>query len=93
MSVLALHSILTLTLVRVSFALFCLTRYDAVDSSSTTIEDLEPGAAYEILILAVRDGQEEQVGSRLVLTTRSVNENIIEGLLPLYLLLLFSHVH
>ena len=72
--------------------MFCLT-IAAVDSSSTTIEDLEPGAAYEILILAVRDGQEEQVGSRLVLTTRSVNENIIEGLPTLFLSLLFSHVH
>ena len=47
------------------------------DNTVAVIGDLESGRAYEVLILAGDANGEEQVGTRLVLTTLSTTDNVV----------------
>ena len=55
------------------------TFYGRVDSSvaETTVDGLESGKVYEILVLAGRDNATEGVGARLVMTTASTTDNVV----------------
>lgn len=48
------------------------------DSTVAVIEGLEPGRPYEVLILAGDANGEEQVGTRLVLTTLATTDNVVQ---------------
>ena len=47
------------------------------ETTSAVIGDLEPGRAYEVLILAGNEDGEEQVGTRMILTTLSTTDNVV----------------
>ena len=50
----------------------------SAESTAAVIGGLESGRAYEVLILAGNEGGVEQVGSRLIMTTLSTTENVVE---------------
>ena len=54
--------------------------YAQVDSSAGSIEvtDLESGRSYEVLVLAGKGNETEQVGARMVLTTKSSTDSVVE---------------
>ena len=47
------------------------------ETTSAVIGGLEPGRAYEVLILAGNEDGEEQVGTRLILTTLSTTDSVV----------------
>ena len=48
------------------------------DAASATVDGLESGRTYEILVLAGHNNATEQVGARLMMTTSSTTDNIVE---------------
>ena len=54
--------------------------FTQLDSSAGSVEvtDLESGGSYEVLVLAGKGNETEQVGARLVVTTKSSTDNVIE---------------
>ena len=54
--------------------------FKQVDSSTGSVEvtGLEAGGSYEVLVLAGKGNETEQVGARLVVTTKSSTDNVVE---------------
>ena len=57
---------------------FVLSQVVDASAGELTISDLEEGRRYEVLILAGRNNETEQVGARLTTTTKSSTDNIVE---------------
>lgn len=53
--------------------------HSQVDSSVGQVEvsGLSPGNVYEVLVLAGKDNQTEQVGARMIITTKSSTDNVV----------------
>ena len=51
--------------------------FSTAENTAAVIGELEAGRAYEVLILAGNEDGEEQVGTRLILTTLSTTDNVV----------------
>ena len=56
----------------------CCVSYDCVASTEATVTGLSASQSYELLLLAGRDGETEQVGVRMTATTSS-SENTADN--------------